>query len=416
MRIRLAFLVLVVLAGPTQLQAQQQPISVGSDWKYVVPAAGEPMEHPPLVPLVLFDKRPELVTKEPAYRGTKRLYGLLRYGSDASPQVAIVLDQREGGHFDLYVDADRDSEITERQVVAGEGRLRRAAIKSEITYLDRVAEEYPRQVVFRRGAIGASLGVATLGYLEGQVTIGDKAVAARRVDGDANGLFADPRDRLWLDLNADGKWDAFSEQFPVQPVMQLDGKRYAVRTDQAGTRLALEELTGVGTLKLQLSSLAKGAKIRNLEVALMGDDGSAYAARADGAAMTVPAGKYAVRSLRVSLLPAGSTKPWNFQFTRYELPKDREWRQVAAGEEVTIDPCGPLRLEAEGEELKRPVKPGHLLTVNPRLYTAEGLLINSCDFHEKPAELGDSSNQNSCETSLCQTDGTAVASHTSGFA
>ena len=424
MRIRLAFLVLVVLAGPTQLQAQQQPKSVGSDWNYVVPAAGEPMEHPPLVPLVLFDKQPELVTKEPAYRGVRRLYGLLRYGSDASPQVAIVLDQRsvsgdglrDGDQFDLYVAATRDPEITERQVVAGEGRLRRAAIKSEITYLDRVAEEYPRQVVLRRGAIGASLGVATLGYLEGQVTIGDKAVAARRVDGDANGLFSDPRDRLWLDLNADGQWDAFSEQFPVQPVMLLDGKRYAVRTDQAGTRLALEEVTGVGTLKLQLASLAKGATVRSLEVALMGDDGSAYAARADGAAITVPAGKYAVRALRVSLVPADSSKPWNFQFTRYDLPKEREWRRIAAGEEVTIDPCGPLRLVAEGDELKHPIKPGHLLTVNPRLYTAEGLLINSCDFHEKPAELGDSSNQNSCETNLCQTDGTVIASHTSGFA
>ena len=71
---------------------------------------------------------------------------------------------------------------------------------------------------------------------------------------------------------------------------------------------------------------------------------------------------------------------------------------------------------AEGNELKHPIKRGQSFTVLPRLYTAEGLLINSCDFHEKPAELGDSSNQNSCETSLCQTDGTVVTSHTSGFA
>jgi len=403
----------IAIVRPVAVPAQE-PAAGG--WKYVVPAAGEPMEHPPLVPLVLFDKRPELVTKEPAYRSAKPLYGLLRFGSNTSPQVVVVLDEGEGGRFDLYVDAARDPEITTRQIVTGEARLRRAAIKSEITYLDRVAEEYPRQVIFRRGAIGTSLGVATLGYLEGQIKIDNKNVMARRVDGDANGLFSDPRDRLWLDLNADGQWDAFSEQFPVQPVMLLAGKRFAVRTDQAGTRLALEEVTGVGTLKLQLSSLTKGATIRTLEVALMGDDGSAYAARADGAAMTVPAGKYAVRSLRVSLLAEGSTKPWNFQFTRDDAPTDREWHQIAAGEEVTLDPCGPLRLVAEGEELKQPVKPGHMLTVQPRLYTAGGLLINSCDFHEKPAEHGDSSNQSSCETSLCQTDGSVVASHTSGFA
>jgi hypothetical protein len=374
------------------------------------------MEHPPLVPLPLFEKRPELVTKEPAYRGGKRLYGLLRYGSDASPQVVVAFDEREGGEFDLYVDAAHDPEITAKQIAAGEGRVRRAAVKSEITYLDRVAEEYPRQVILRRGAIGASLGVATLGYLEGYVTIGDKRMAARRVDGDANGLFSDPRDRLWLDLNADGQWDAFSEQFPVQPVMLLGGKRYAVRTDRPGTRLALEEVTGVGTLKLQLATLAKGTTIRSIEVALMGDDGSAYAARSDGEAIAVPAGKYAVRSLRVSLLPEGSAKPWNFQFSRDELPAEREWKSIGVGQEVTIDPCGPLRLVAEGEELKREVKAGNVLTVHPRLYTATGLLINLCDFHEKPADLGDSSNQNSCQTSLCQTDGTEVANHSSGFA
>ncbi|HZN32157.1 MAG TPA: hypothetical protein VFB80_00010 [Pirellulaceae bacterium] len=409
------------IIGQFPLRAQEQPAAA---WNYVVPTAGEPMEHPPLVPLVLFDKRPELVTNEPAYRSAKPLYGLLRYGSDTSPQVVVVLDERsvsggglrDGGELDLYVDAARDPEITARQIAAGEGRLRRAAIKSEIAYLDRVAEEFPRQVLFRRGALGSSLGVATLGYLEGQVTLNGKPVAARRVDGDANGLFSDPRDRLWLDLNADGQWDAFSEQFPVQPVMLLAGKRYAVRTDQAGTRLALEEVTGVGTLKLQLRSLAAGATIRSLEVALMGDDGSAYAARADGAAMTVPAGKYAMRSLRVSLLPADSSKPWTFQFTRYEPPDEGEWQRIGPGEEVTIDPCGQLRLAVEGDELKRPVKPGQMLTIHPRLYTAGGLLINSCDFHEKPAELGDSSHQNSCETSLCQTDGTAVASYSSGFA
>src|SRR5262245_3227969 len=363
MRIRLAVLILAVCSGPLAI-AQQPPATAGGDWKYVVPAAGQPMEHPPLVPLVLADKRPDLVTKEPEYGGTRPLYGLLRYGSATSPQVVLVFDDREGGRFDLYVAATRDPEITARQIASGEGRLRRAAIKSEITYLDRVAEEYPRQVIFRRGAIGASPGVATLGYLEGHVAIDGKPVAARRVDGDANGLFSDPRDRLWLDLNADGQWDAFSEQFPVQPVMLLAGKRYAVRTDQAGTRLALEEVTGVGTLKLQLNSLAKGATIRSLEVALMGDDGSAYAARADGAAMTVPAGKYAVRALRVSLAMEGSNKPWNFQFTRYELPAEHEWRHIAAGEEVKLDPCGPLRLVAEGDELKHSVKPGHVLTVN----------------------------------------------------
>jgi hypothetical protein len=414
---RLAVTMACFLLAAASLAAESlaaEPSEQG--WRYVVPGPGEPMEHPPLVPLPLAQQRPELVEKEPAYAGGKPQYGLLRYGSDASPQVVIVVDERPGGKFDLYVNSKRDPEITARQIAAGEGRLRRAAVASEITYLDRVAEEYPRQVIFRRGVLGTSIGVATLGYLEGQVEFGGRKVNARRVDGDANGLFSDSRDRLWLDLNSDGRWDAFSEQFPLQPVFVLEGKRYAVRTDQAGTRLALEEVTGVGTLKLQLTTLAAGSVVRSVEVALMGDDGSAYSARSDGAAIEVPVGAYAVRSLRISVQDPASQKPWNFQFSRYELPQEGQWHRVATGQEITLDPCGPLRLVIEGAELDKPATPGRELTVNPRLYTSGGLLINSCDFHDKPAELGDTSNQNCAEVTLCQTDGTMVASHSSGFA
>jgi hypothetical protein len=375
------------------------------------------MAHPPFMPLVLSEQPPtDLVKGQPRYRGSKQHYGLLRYGSDTSPQVVIVVDQRLDGEFNLYVNAHRHLDITAEQLIPGEGRLRRAGVASEITYLDRVADVHPRQVAFRRGIFAGSIGVATLGYLEGKVNLDGQTIAARRVDGDANGLFADPRDRIWLDLNSDGQWDAFGEQFPVQPVLVLDGHRYAVRTDQAGSRLALEEITGVGTLKLQLALLSPGTMVRSIEVGLMGDDGSAYAARSDGEAVTVPVGKYAVRSLRLSLTDSQSTRPWNFQFSRYQTPHEDHWHHVAADQEVTLDPCGPLNLTLEGEELKHAARPGATITVHPRLYTAERLLINSSDFHTKPGELGDTSNQNCALVTLCQADGTRVGEHTSGFA
>jgi hypothetical protein len=48
--------------------------------------------------------------------------------------------------------------------------------------------------------------------LGGRETKADNAhstetVAARRVDGDGNGLLADAQDRLWIDLNRDGRFD-----------------------------------------------------------------------------------------------------------------------------------------------------------------------------------------------------------------
>jgi hypothetical protein len=392
--------------------AEEPPVA---DWRYIVPDSGQPMEHPPLVSISLGDKKPEIVKSEPKYRG-KVLYGLLRYGSPNSPQMPLVVDEVSGSDFDLYVDGQRSGHIDGERKVSSDGRTRRAAVVSEVSLENQPSEQYPRQIVLRRGIVGKSIGVATLGYLEGRVQVGGKLIACRRVDGDANGLYADLRDRIWLDLNADGQWDAFSEQFPMTPAMVLFGKRYAVRSDQGGTRLALEEITGEGTIKLELATLAPGAKIRSIEVSLMGDDGSAYAVRADAEAIKVPEGGYAVRAVQLSLEQPGDERRWNFQFTRNELPTAEQWKRVKKDEEVKIDPIGPLVLVAESPQLDQPVAAGADVTIKPRLYTAGGLWITSCDFNDQPLESWDRGKENCAETTLCHTDGTRVAAHSSGFA
>jgi hypothetical protein len=198
--------------------------------------------------------------------------------------------------------------------------------------------------------------------------------------------------------------------------MVLFGKRYAVRSDQGGTRLALEEITGEGTIKLELATLAPGAKIKTIEVSLMGDDGSAYAVRADAEAIKVPEGGYAVRAVQLSLEQPGDARPWNFQFTRNELPTAEQWQRVKKDEEIKLDPIGPLVLAAESPQLDQPVTAGTDITIRPRLSTAGGLWITSCDFNDKPVESWDRGKENCAETTLCQTDGTRVTSHSSGFA
>ena len=89
---------------------------------------------------------------------------------------------------------------------------------------------------------------------------------------------------------------------------------------------------------------------------------------------------------------------------------------MAASQELTLDPCGPLRLTADGNDLKKPARPDRDVVVNPRLFTAEGLLINSSDCEERAAQRGEPRSENCAEVTLCQTDGTKIAQHTSGFA
>src|SRR4051812_33319888 len=99
-------------------------------WRYVLPNPGDPFEHPPLRALGLTREKPDDVAERVAYRGTRRRYGQLRYGSPGSVRVTVVLDETAPGRGDLYVDADRNRRIDARDRVApaGDGRAWRVPL------------------------------------------------------------------------------------------------------------------------------------------------------------------------------------------------------------------------------------------------------------------------------------------------
>ncbi|HZL90812.1 MAG TPA: hypothetical protein VFB96_20765 [Pirellulaceae bacterium] len=386
----------------------------GSTWRYVVPDSTGSGFASPTVVLPLADQRPEAIKTEPPASGGKRSYALLRYGSPNSPLLPIVVDQRDGEEFDLTIDFSRSGEMADARPIAGSGRARQLEIKSAITYRDRAAEEYPRQVLIRKSASGKSLSVATLGYLAGGVTLGERTIAARRVDGNANGLFADPQDRLWLDMNGDGKFDPFDEQFPFQPVLSLEGQRYAMRSDEAGTRLALDEITGIGKIVVKLETLPESFELKELELSLAARDGSVYSARGSSEPIDVPPGEYATRALSLLLVHRQSEERWYFVFSRYDSPREQDWHAVAAAKEISIDPVGKLDFRLEGAALEQKIPAGSEFRVEPGLYTQDGMLIQRCD--EGAADTTDSYSQGrAAEVELMRTDGTVISRHTSGF-
>src|SRR5207302_9505949 len=96
---------------------------------YVTPASGQAMEHPPFHPLALTEEKPDDLTEEVPYRGARRLYAQLRYGSPNSTRVAIVLDETGPGAFDLYVDQNRDRKIEPAELVPGTDAVRRLPLQ-----------------------------------------------------------------------------------------------------------------------------------------------------------------------------------------------------------------------------------------------------------------------------------------------
>ena len=65
-------------------------------WRYVVPKAGDPMEHPPLRELSLSEKKPPDLKESAHYRGSKQRYAEFRFGTVGSKLVTVVLDSVSG--------------------------------------------------------------------------------------------------------------------------------------------------------------------------------------------------------------------------------------------------------------------------------------------------------------------------------
>src|SRR5207248_8628235 len=122
-------------------------------------------------------------------------------------------------------------------------------------------------------------------------------------------------------------------------------------------------------------ALAAGTRVQQLQVMLVGEDGSACTLQSGDAPATLPVGRYALASVTLSVLDGKVPEPWDFVFSRSGGEPPRRWYDVRADQEVSVDPVGKLRFELHPDRAS--VRPGQELTVRPRLFTADGLLINS---------------------------------------
>lgn len=360
-----------VLLGALLLALPDPPAPEGA-WRFVVPAPGDAFEHPPLRALGLSREKPDDVVEKVEYRGHRRRYGQLRYGSPSSVRVTVVLDDLAPGKSDLYVDAGRNRRIepADRVAAAADGRTWRLAldvarVEGEVTHSER------RAVVFRLGSTGLTLSHAAAGYLDGVVTLAGRRHAARRTDGDGNGRFTDRQDRLWIDLDDNGLWDPVDEQFPYATILAVDGERFAVRSDEYGRRLRLDVLEGAGRVSLACAPMA--APILDLSATLVGRDGSTVSVHGSDA-VTVPVGEYRQSNLTITLADPAGGSSWTYVFSDIGRRGSGTWYRVAKDSALVLDPVGRLAMAVNLEAGAAP-SPDADLRVTPALYTGDGLLI-----------------------------------------
>jgi hypothetical protein len=348
-------------------------------WRFVLPEPGEEHERPPLRAIGLSDNKPDDLLERATYRGSRQRYAQIRYGSPNSVRVAIVLDQVSPAEADLYVDANRSRSIEAKERVEVQDRTWRLPLAADYVQ-GNLTSSVPRAAIFRLSASGRTLSYAAAGYLEGMAPLGDRRLPSRRVDGDGNGFFTDSQDRLWVDLNNDGEWDPVSEQFLYSAILTIDGIRYAVKSDELARRLALEKLEGSGTVRLVDTRPIAGDRGRIVEVSvtLAGREGTAVGLRHTQGEATVPIGEYRVCSLMVSFEDPAGGPNWNFVFSDYGGSREQVWYKVAKGDTVEVDPLAGFNFQLGLADAGSPALSGGKLRIQPRLFTVDGLLINTC--------------------------------------
>lgn len=304
------------------------------------------------------------------FQGQSQSYSQFRYGTGDSIRVLVVLDQLSDAadDFDLYVDLNRNREITADEKIAGSGKTRDVELPVQIMNVA-TAEHADRKIQFRKSIEPRRFSIKTKGGYAASCEIAGKTVDVWRLDGNANGLFSDIEDELWIDLDGNGNWNPINERFLYRSAIKIGDKRYAVRGNQLGTKIGFAEIQGEGKLALDLN-LAPETTVKSIRASIFGDDGSAHSIE-DTEPLVLPVGKYMIGQISLTLQQA-EEREWHFSFSHTGNPASQVWVEVTKSGDTVIEPFSDLNFSISADNK---YTPGQALSVRPGLVTADNLYI-----------------------------------------
>ncbi len=337
------------------------------DWKFVDESTHDgrsvlafrsvELSESPLRPLHRDDKPPA---------GSK--FGSVALSPGGSLHLNVVWHEKSGA---FWFDADGDGRFadSERHLLGDKA----IEVKVKIPFGDGITAE--RTLLFRKRGDGVAWAVR--GYTMGTVTIQGKKMAAMLTDGDADGCFDGAgADRIWLDLDGNGKLDALSEQFPLGSAISIGGTSilFRPRPDGLGVQ-ARERPNENGKISVEIIRESK-RPIVDFSAGYVSEFGELVVVRSMDSPVELPAGKYRLDSLQLSLMDAEG-KVWQYSFSESGRVYDIE---VKKGKLTVHRPLDGLKLTvtlgASG------AAPGDSANVQPNI-TAGDLYMNSCTVTDK---------------------------------
>lgn len=316
--------------------------------------------------------KPETLTSTPDFGGATVRYATFRFRGPNGTTLPCVMAVAETAKGDkaLYVDCDCDGKLTaqERAAVADEGqRPPDFGAAGELVWLAQTSKPYARQLAVRLSPFGGTINCAVRGLWRGKLPIDGKPRDVILVDANANMVLETSRDRAYVDLNSDGKFDPTNERFPLMGRMEFGESGFSFADTMEPDKVAWVAAP-MGKVPAIFGIAKLGGKPDRFSATLSRKGGGVFQVTALDKAVEVPAGTYVVDSLYLRMTGAdGVGHEYTFDGRDASKVIELQGTEVA---NVELMGDTALSINALGE-----AKPGDTLTVQDSVKTATGLVL-----------------------------------------
>jgi hypothetical protein len=263
-----------------------------------------------------------------------------------------------------------------------------------------------RTLAVWQGLAPGEMLMAWRGFWRGQLPINKTPRTAIVADGDGNGFFFDSgADQLWIDLNGDEKLDIVTEQFPVRPLLRVEGQLYSFFIAPSGAARWTPLIGGEARARFHFKP--HSGVVRDIAATLASQSGELAGAQGAKQEMQLPVGNYQWLSLEMKLTANG--RDWTYSFAQpYGGAQNSFPVSVRKGGVASLVPVRQLRLDLQSPTK---VKAGSAITVRPTAKTENGLELNNASDGSANARREDYA-----KIQLLDAKGKVLANAGSGFA
>ncbi len=296
-------------------------------------------------------------------------HGLVPVGPHTDSALAVAWDPEASA---LWLDADGNRQFARderHEVKPG------AAVAIPVTIAGAVPLR--RTILVRPGLLGGGPRYTVRGVMEGTLELGGKnAVRTLLVDGNADGCFdAAGTDRVWLDLDGDGRFDPVAEQFPLGTPIPVGKTSYTIASDPWARSVSAHERDArLGRIQLGLGGRIPAGKVIDFSANLVSKTGELITVQTVDAPTEAPVGRYRVAGLTFQMSD-DSGRTWSYTFNGGRGQGGTI--DIAPGGEIRADLLDGLALDVTAA-VHGNTRPGDEIDVTPHIQLASGLYLANC--------------------------------------